>query len=135
MLIAGVLLVGACSSSGSSSSSSSSSSSGVPAPEQLRASDAEVATGLRQIDTIAKGIAASTGIDKAHATDLAGQIEPVWEEIEGTVKANDSNTYLSFEDAFATLKSAAASGDSASAETAATNVSASVSLYLAAHPG
>lgn len=103
-------------------------------PEDRRASAAEVSKGLRQIETTAAEVAAA-GVDKARATRAAGRIEPVWETIEGTVKANDPDAYIAFEDAFALLENAADQGDAAKAQQGADSVSKTVAAYLAKYPG
>ncbi|MEO7556229.1 MAG: hypothetical protein ABIV94_06455 [Acidimicrobiales bacterium] len=131
LVIAAALGVAAgCSSDANTSAAGSASS---PAPEDQRASDTEVAKGLRQIDTIARDLAATT--DKAKAQQLDSGIEPVWKTIEGTVKANDADAYIAFEDAFALLGTAAADGDQAAAGGASASVTQTVATYLAAHPG
>jgi hypothetical protein len=94
-----------------------------------------VATGLQNIDQIAKQIAASAGTDKAKAASLDGQIEPTWSTIEDVVKQNDSNTYLAMEDSFAVLEKAADDGDAAAAEKGSAAVSSAVQAYLAKYPG
>lgn len=101
------------------------------APEQRRTSDAAVAAGLRKIEAIAAGIAKAAGSDKSRAMQLADEIEPVWQTIEGTVKAKDENAYLAFEDAFALLEGAAKSGDAGKARKGADDVTAAVKAYLA----
>jgi hypothetical protein len=106
-----------------------------PVPEEQRASAAEVATGLRQIDETAKGIAEKAGSDKAAAQQLEKQIEPAWQKIEGTIKSNDPDVYITFEDNFALLGVASEDGDAAKARTASETVSRTVSDYLAKYPG
>jgi len=103
------------------------------APEDQRASDAEVAKGLRQIDTIARDVAATT--DTARAKQLDSGIEPVWKTVEGTVKANDADAYIAFEDAFALLATSADDGDQTAARKASAAVTQTVATYVAAHPG
>jgi len=104
------------------------------APEEKRATAAEVATGLRKIDDTAKGVASKAAGDKAGAQALDAQIEPVWKTIEGTVKANSQDGYATFEDSFALLESSANAGDAAKAGTASTAVSKAVADYLAKYP-
>ena len=103
------------------------------APESLRATDADVAKGLRALQTTAAGIA-SVAADKSKAAALVEELEPAWQPIEGTVKANDSATYLAIEDAFALLEKGAAAGDAAKAQQGADAVAKAVATYLAAHP-
>ncbi|MGH3797011.1 MAG: hypothetical protein ACRDSP_19225 [Pseudonocardiaceae bacterium] len=133
LLLAGGMagLVG-CSSGGGTSGSSAPA---VAAPEAQRTTPVAVAAGMRTIDQIGKGIATAAGTDKARAQSLAGQIEPAWQPIEGTVKQNDQNAYLAMEDAFAVLEKAAANGDGPAAAKGADSVSATVQGYLARYPG
>jgi hypothetical protein len=128
---------GACSASKSATPASSqtpSSAQTSQAPEDKRASAAEVATGLRKIDDTAKGVASKAAGDKAGAQALDSQIEPVWQTIEGTVKASSPDGYAAFEDSFGLLESAANAGDAVKAGTASTAVSKAVADYLAKYP-
>lgn len=128
VVVAAVALsVGGCSSDSKSDTTG--------APEDQRAAPAEVAAGLAKIDISAKAVAAQSGTDKAKAEEASSQIEPVWKDIEGTIKANDADAYLSFEDNFALLKAAAKDGDASKATTGAAGVSKAVSDYLARYPG
>jgi hypothetical protein len=139
------LALGACSSgdnkkvtsnSGASASASpEASDSASAAPEDLRAPDAQVAAGLKQIQDISAEAAKAVGSDQAKAQQLSDEIEPVWSTIEGTVKANDVESYLTFEDSFAALKNAAESGDTSKAQDASTAIAATVATYLAKYPG
>ena len=104
------------------------------APEDVKAPAAEVTAGLHQIQDITGQVAQAVGSDKATASDLNEQIEPVWQKIEGTVKANDSEAYITFEDSFAALGKAVDSGDSAKAQEAANTVATTVTTYVAAYP-
>ena len=128
------VMAGACSSSDKGSAPTSTASSSA-APEDVRAPDAQVAAGLGQIKTIANQVAQLTATDKATAKQVDDQIEPAWQQIEGTVKANDPDTYLTFEDSFADLEQAVDSGDAAKAQQTASTVSATVDAYVAKHPG
>ncbi|MCA1707962.1 MAG: hypothetical protein LC808_33680 [Actinobacteria bacterium] len=120
------LFAGACSKDAETTAS---------APEDKRATPAEVAAGLRRIDGIARDVAAQAGVDKAKAATTDAQIEAQWAAIEGTVKANDKNAYLGFEDNFALLQEAAKSGDAARAAEGSAGVSKGVTDYLASYPG
>jgi len=128
-LVTGMLLLGLAACGDSSGKATS------PAPEDVRASAATVAAGLKQIETTAASIATAAATDKSRAKDLDGQIEPVWMTIEGTVKANDPDAYITFEDNFSNLEKAADSGDATKAQSAATAVSQAVTAYLAKYPG
>lgn len=105
------------------------------APEERRASSAEVAAGLTRIDALAREVVALAGTDKAGATAADAKIEPEWAKVEGTVKANDTDVYLTFEDNFATLKGAAEQANTAKAAAASTNLSKAVADYLVRYPG
>jgi hypothetical protein len=105
-----------------------------PAPEDITTSSAAVAAGLRQVTTLAGQIAAA-GTAKDAATSLADQLEPIWQTIEGTVKANDQNAYLAFEDNFALLATGAQAGDAAKTQQGAAGVVKASADYLARYPG
>jgi hypothetical protein len=118
-----------------SGSGSETESEGSTAPEDLRVSDAEVATGLQQIDDLAGQVASGVADGDDAAADVDDQIEPMWASIEGTVKENDEDVYITFEDDFANLVSAIDDSDAEGAQAAADSVSDAVSSYLADHPG
>lgn len=103
-------------------------------PEEEASADA-VAAGLQTIEDIASNSAEAVGKDDAKAEDLHAGIEPVWEKVEGTVKANDPAAYVALEDNFTLLKIAAKAADPAKASTASDNLSEAVKNYLAQHPG
>lgn len=124
----------ACSGGGTTAAAPASST-GSAAPEDQRTTDAAVADGLKKIEGIAGQIATTASADKAKASDLVGQIEPLWKPVEGTIKANDQDTYLAFEDAFAVLGNAAKAGDAAAAAKGATAVTTAATNYLAKHSG
>jgi hypothetical protein len=129
VVVGAVVLVGACGGGDGESTSA------TTAPEERRTTPAEVATGLKKIDATASAIAAAAGTDKAKAQQLVQELEPAWKPVEGTVKANDQDTYIAFEDAFALLSKAAKDGDAAKASTASSSVSKATAAYLAKHPG
>jgi dimeric dUTPase (all-alpha-NTP-PPase superfamily) len=126
-----VLLAGACSSDDKTTATQSTSE----APEDVKAPAAEVTAGLKQIEEISAQVAKAVSSDKATASDLNEQIEPVWQKIEGTVKSNDSEAYITFEDSFAALGKAVDSGDSAKAQDAANTVATTATAYIATYPG
>ena len=105
------------------------------APEDVQAPAAEVTVGLGKIAKIAAEIAAAVPTDKDRAQELVETIEPVWATVEGTVKTNDEDVYITFEDTFALLKAAAADGDAAKAAQGATDTAEAVAAYLARFPG
>jgi hypothetical protein len=99
-----------------------------------KASPAAVAAGLEKIQGIAADSAKSVGKDNAKAEQLHSGIEPEWEKIEGTVRANDSAAYGALEDSFTLLKIAAKGADASKAAKAADSLSAAVAGYLGQHP-
>lgn len=107
---------------------------GLAAAEE-KASPAAVASSLQKIQDIAANSAKAVGQDGAKAEQLQTGIEPVWEKIEGAVKANEAETYVALEDNFTLLKIAAKAGDASKASTASDKLSAAVEAYLAKHPG
>lgn len=130
LVVMALLLVGAACSDGGEDAASS------PVPEDVRASAAEVAEGLQAIQTTSDGIAAALAIgDQTAAQALVDQIEPAWQGIEGTLKANDEDAYITFEDTFALLETAVEDGDDQLAQQGADAVSEAVSAYLATYPG
>lgn len=104
-------------------------------PEEVTTSAAAVATGLTAISKTVSGVADVTASDQAAAQALVDKIEPVWEEIEGTVKTNDPDAYVTFEDNFALIGTAVEDGDAAGAQSAADAVADAVSTYIASYPG
>jgi hypothetical protein len=129
------LAVGCGSSSGTGSGAATSSATSAPAPEDITTSVVAVATGLRQLDTLTGQIDQFTGVgDKVRATALADQIEPIWETVEGTVKAKDQNLYLAFEDGFALLKTGAAAADATKVRQGVAAVTQAVNDYLHRFP-
>jgi hypothetical protein len=90
---------------------------------------------MRKIDQIAKQIAETAGTDKARAVTLDGQLEPIWKQIEDTVKHNDQDTYLAMEDNFAVLEKAADEGNAAEAAKGSAGVTSAVQPYLAKYSG
>lgn len=130
ILLTGAVLLTGC---GSSDDKATSSASSKPAPEQVTTSPEAVRTGLNKLVVIATGITAQIS-DKTKAADLVEGIEPVWEKIEGTVKANSSDTYIALEDAFAVLENAAQKSDATKAKAGSDAVSKAVTAYLAKYP-
>lgn len=121
----------ACGSGGGKSKDAASSQ----APEDVRASAAEVTAGLGEIDSKAVQIGLATSADAKSAKQLNTGIEPAWKAIEGTVRANDKDLYIRFEDDFAALTKAAEAGDGPKAQQAAADTSEAVKAYLAKFPG
>jgi hypothetical protein len=135
LAVVGIAGLVGCSSGGDTSVAPATSAPASDARQAQPANAADVATGLRKIDQLAKDIAASAGTDKTKATSLNSQIEPTWATIEDTVKQNDQNTYLTMEDNFAVLEKAADDGDAAAATKGSAAISSAVQAYLAKYSG
>jgi hypothetical protein len=93
-----------------------------------------VTAGLQKIDGIVRQAAAAVATDRDQAKELAESIESEWEPIEGTIKANDQDAYITFEDSFAALEGAAEKGDAARATEVAGTVTKAVADYVARFP-
>jgi hypothetical protein len=109
--------------------------SGPAGAAEEKVSPDTVAAGLQKIEDIAAGSAEAVAKDNAKAEELHADIEPVWETIEGTVRANDSSAYVALEDSFTLLKIAARAADTSKASKASEDLASAVKTYLAAHPG
>lgn len=120
---------------GGSNNGSSGRASTTVAPEELRVTPVRVALGLHRIDRLGHEVTTAVAAGRlARAKGLLARIEPTWQSIEGTVKAEDADAYLAFEDAFAALGLAVGDGDAARAQKASTAISDAATAYLQAHP-
>lgn len=104
-----------------------------PAPEDLRVSASAVAAGLTDVKRYAADVVAA-GSDKDRARQAQEKIEPAWASVEGTVKANDVNTYLAFEDNFALLGDAVTDADMGKAASASQAIARAADAYLVRFP-
>ena len=126
-LLALALVLGGCSSGGSDSSSSSTTE---PGPEEVLVSSAVVASGLGDI----KRLAAEATADPFSGGRVGEDIENAWKGIEGTVKQNDPDAYLVFEEGIDGIQQAAKDRSTAKITSNAASITTSVDSYLAAHP-
>lgn len=99
------------------------------APESRVAPDTEVETGLKKLVVVARDI--SREQDPAAAKRASEGLEPVWEKVEGTVKKNEPDLYVTIEDDLSLLES----GEAAKTRIGADEMAKTVSAYLAKHPG
>jgi hypothetical protein len=106
-----------------------------PAPEDLRAPASQVAAGLGKLDALVNQIGLAVSADAKAAKEQVKQIEEIWEPIEGTIRENDKDAYIRFEDDFAAIEKAVESGDAAKTQSSTADVSAAVKAYLAKYPG
>jgi hypothetical protein len=102
------------------------------AAEGAKVSDAEVAEALQTIQVIA-GDVVSSGTNKAKAAMIAEGVDPIWERIEATIKANDADSYETLEKGLVNL--AGSAGDPAKAGGAAGVIASAVKFYVAKFPG
>jgi hypothetical protein len=93
-----------------------------------------VVEALKTIRTAGGEIAEYAATDKAKAENEAEAIAPLWRMIEGTIKANDQNSYTSFEHAIEELEAAVMAGDAKKAGGAAGALDAAVQFYVAKFP-
>ena len=104
------------------------------AAEGAPATAAQVAEGLKLIGDIAADAAKAAERDKDKATQISDGIEDVWKNIEDTVRGNDKDAYITFEDAFESLGAAAKAGDAAKADKASDTIAAAIKAYVAKYP-
>jgi hypothetical protein len=99
------------------------------APEDVLAPDAEVATGLGQLVKVAEDV--SRQQDPAASRKASDGLEPVWMKVEGTVKKNEPDLYVTIEEDLSLL----GSGEAAKTKSGAAEMAKTVDAYLAKHPG
>lgn len=104
------------------------------AAEEKSASAADVAAGLKKIQSAAEGVAKAAGADEAKAEQFLDGIEPAWEKIEATVKDKDQTAYLKLEESFTLLKIGVRSSSADKAKKASDEVAATVTGYLDKNP-
>lgn len=114
---------------GSSSSNGGAAATTAVAPEDVLAPDAQVATGLESLKTVAVGISEVT--DSAASKTASEGLEPVWKPVEGAVKKNEPDMYATIEEDLSLLES----GDARKTKTGSDELGKTVDAYLAKHPG
>lgn len=124
------MAVDACSSDGKSASASSTPT--TTAPEQKISTDAEVASGLSQLQTLVDDLE-TAGPNTQKAAAARDAMTPVWLDIEGTIKANEPDIYIDIEDSLALL-SASVEGDEEKGAVGVADIRASFADYLSQHP-
>lgn len=102
---------------------------------ELRAPASEVAAGLGKIEALVNQISAAVGADAKAAKEQVEGIEKLWEPIEGTIRENDKDAYIRFEDDFAAVEKAVEAGDESKTQATVADVSAAVKAYVAKFPG
>lgn len=137
-LLAALLLTGAAGCGGGGSDEPESLEFGTEKgdlnPEDVRASDSEVAAGFAELTEVVTAVEAKLGTDPDAALDAQEKILPLWESILGTVKAHDPAAYDTLSEAFAFLTGAAGDASRASISAAAAAVRATAMSYLTVYP-
>jgi hypothetical protein len=105
------------------------------APEAHHAPAAQVTAGLGLIKDLAARVSTAAATDAKSAKAQDEGIEVAWNQIEGTVRTNDQDLYLRFEDDFAALSKAASGGDGTKAQQSSADIADAVKSYLAKFPG
>ena len=95
---------------------------------------ATVATGLAGVLHAAEEVAEYAGTDKAKAQKEWDEAHETWESIENTIRANDKDAYVEFEDALEQLGAAAKAGDAKKADAASDALAKAAKAYLAKFP-
>jgi hypothetical protein len=131
LLAVGVLVGAGC----SSSSDSKGDSTTTTVPEDVLVSDAQVASGLAKLGTIAAGAAGEVAADSPEAKSIGDRAENEWKQIEGRIKKNDTSAYLEFEDALSDLRTGASDGDTAKVRRGAAAIALGITSYLKRYPG
>jgi hypothetical protein len=93
--------------------------------------DAAVTKGLAATQQLLADIQSGKEPDKTKAFD---DVEAGWSSYEGTIKQNEVNMYLDFEDALAAFQKAFKANNTADATTASTKFATTAQSYLAKHP-
>jgi hypothetical protein len=95
--------------------------------------DAEVTAGLAELQTMGAAVVAAAKAGQADSAAVDAMFEK-WASFEGTIKQNEVDMYLTFEDNLANLRKAVEDGDAVAASTAMDTISETASAYLAKHP-
>jgi hypothetical protein len=133
LVMASSLLV-ACGGDGSSDSSDAGGSTGSTefVGTYDIVSDAVVAHGLASTSAEMTGVAAAP---ETATPDAVLKVFENWGSYEGTIKQNQPDSYLTFEDALGAFKKGAENGDAVGMQTAISDFSTMATQYLATYPG
>lgn len=94
--------------------------------------DAVVTQGLAATQQLLADIESGKSTDKDKALDA---VEASWASYEGTIRKNEVEIYLAFEDALAAMQKAVKDNNSADITAAKTKFATSAQTYLAKHSG
>jgi hypothetical protein len=98
-----------------------------------KVSPATVSEGLKTIQRATEAVIAA-GADKTKAEEAAKAITPVWELSDATIRANDNDAYVEFEDALDNISAAALAGDAKQADEAARIFKSTAASYVGKFP-
>jgi hypothetical protein len=110
-------------------------SSNTTSPEELIVSDAEVTTGITEIDDQIALALTTLPTDQAKAKAVVDDVYTTWYGIEGTIKQNSTDLYLDMEDGLGGVKNGVDQNDAEKAQKGSTAFSAAASKYLQQWPG
>jgi hypothetical protein len=136
LLVAGAFLAPAalvaCGSSSSGSSDASPTTASETEETYVVVPDSQVTAGLGVIN--AQGVKAAATIAAGNdAKDTIDAMYAKWASIEGTIRQNEADMYLDFEDALGSLKNANEDKDKLAAATAVKDFATTSAKYLAQH--
>ena len=104
------------------------------AAETAKPTAAQVADGLKTVQHHAEEVVEYAGTDKAKAQKEWDEAHETWEGIEDTIRDNDKDAYVAFEDALEGLSAAAKAGDAKKAAEEAGALAKATTAYLAKYP-
>jgi hypothetical protein len=116
-----------------SDSDSNGSEPAVTSPEDHIADDATVTAGLDRMGRTAAEIQAKVGLG-TEIDDAQDQLEVDWQQIEGTVRQNEPDMYLEFEEDLGAIGKAAADADAAATGKSIGDLATVTASYLVKHP-
>ncbi len=130
-VLAVALVLAAC---GGDSGGGSGKATSTTAPEERIVPDSEVTAGLATLEEQAAEVESLVGTDPAAAEKAAEAAHETWEGIEGTIKKNEQDLYLRFEDALSDLNLGAQKGAAEQVKRGAADLHRAADDYRAAHP-
>ena len=136
LVVTGAVVLGlglAACGSGSGSGSSTEGSEAESAESYVVVPDAQVTAGLAELQQMGVGVTAAITAGTDATADVDEMFEK-WESIEGTIKQNEVEMYLTFEDSLANIRKAAKEKDAAAAATAVQTFGTTAASYLSKHP-
>lgn len=103
-------------------------------PEERIVPDSQVTAGIATLEEQAGRVESLVATDPAAAEKVAADAQEHWLTFEGTVKKNETDMYLRFEDALSDLNLGAQKGSVEQVKRGATDLRQVAADYLAARP-